>query len=118
MKRKNSYSLILLGYCVPYAFLAMYADAVYRTLLLYGVLLAAMWLLCRASGKINQLSALVIGNVLSCVSSCIFVSRFLTDENWGFYFKPLRTTTLVLIISAAAFLIQLFIWPNFSSKKR
>lgn len=38
---------ILIAYCIPYAFLAIYGDAIYRTMLLYGVMAVAFFVLYR-----------------------------------------------------------------------
>ena len=48
MKKRAAAILMLLGYSVPYAFLAMYGDAQLRTMWLYLPLLAGMTLLCLA----------------------------------------------------------------------
>ncbi len=117
MKKNLCLGLILLGYGVPYAFLAMYADAAWRTMLGYVVLLAGMGLLFRSCGRRGWMALLLGGNLLSCVSSLLFVLCFLPQE-WAAYFKPLLPTTLVLVLSVGALLLQLFLWRDFAPKQR
>ena len=79
--------LLLIGYCVPYAFLSINGDATSRTMLFYGVMVVAFALLCCASIKTNNMAIVFIGNVLSFVSSYI-VATFGDLEAMAWYFKP------------------------------
>lgn len=99
---------ILAAYCVPWAFLALYGDEAYGTLLLYGVLLcvsAALGWLCRGM-ELVLLS--VVGNFLSCGMSWVCAHVFLGGE--GGYFKPFGVTGWVLALSLVTLMIQLLIW--------
>jgi len=115
MKNKTVCGVLLLGYCVPYAFFAMYGDAEAHTMLLYGLLIAAMGLLCLGCVKAGNLSVLMIGNILSCVTSLICVNG-VRNEKWIWYFKPFRAASLVVFISLIASIIQIAIWKAASKK--
>lgn len=115
MKNKALNMLIILGYCVPYAFLSMYEDITNRSMLLYCVMIVAMGLLCWATIKRNNIYLLVVGNILSCVVSCICINIFRT-EKWSWYFKPFTAIQLAIVISAVALIIHVLAWV--ASKKR
>ncbi len=117
MKHKAVCGALLLGYCVPYVFFAMYGDAEAHTMLLYGLLIAAMGLLCRGCIKAGSLSVLVIGNILSCVMSLICVNG-IQSEKWVWYFKPFRAVFLAVFISLIASIIQIAVWKAASKKSR
>lgn len=109
MKSKVISAGILIMYCVPYAFLGMYGDAEYRTMLLYALLIAGMGLLCWGCIRMKSFPVLLIGNVLSCAVSfiCIYGSQL---YKLGWYFKPFSVTSLALGISVISLLVQLAAW--------
>lgn len=115
MRKKILFGLTLLGYCVPYAFLSMYGDAERGTMMLYGVMAAAMGLLCWGTVKLKSVYTLLAGNILSCAVSCLCVSRLQT-EKWEWYFKPLSAIQLVIFISVIALAIQAAVWASVSKK--
>ena len=105
---------VLLGYCIPFAFLAMFGDVTFDTMWLYVPAILGYGLLCWFSIRYRSLPVLLLGNVLSCGVSIICVKLFQTEE-WAWYFKPFSAETLVVIISAVALIVQLIVW--FSVKK-
>ena len=62
-------ALLLIAYCVPFAFLSVNGDATSGTMLFYGVMIAGFALLCWGALKTNNFAVLYIGNVLSFASS-------------------------------------------------
>ncbi len=109
--------LLLLGYCIPFAFLGMYGDVSYYTMWLYALLIAGMGLLCWGCIKFKNLLALVLGNILSAVVSIICVRAFIpSDLEW--YFKPLTSSSTAILLSAAAFIIQFIIWKAAAKKTK
>ena len=80
-------ALLLVAYCVPFAFLSVNGDATSGTMLFYGVMIAGFALLCWGALKTNNVSVLYIGNVLSFVSSYA-VAKLSGLEPMGHYFKP------------------------------
>ena len=61
--------LMLITYCVPFAFLAVNGDATSGTLLFYGVMVAGFVLLLCSALKTNNIAVLYLGNLLSFASS-------------------------------------------------
>ena len=100
--------LLLIAYCVPYAFLSVNGDATLGTLLFYGVMVAAFALLCWGSIKTNNMAIVFIGNVLSFVSSYIVVT-FGDLESMAWYFKPFTAQSLLIAISIVATVIQVIV---------
>ena len=97
--------LLLIGYCVPYAFLSINGDATSGTMLFYGVMVAAFTLLCWGSIKTKNMAIVFIGNILSFVSSYI-VAALGNLEEMAWYFKPFTAQSLLITISIAATVIQ------------
>ena len=109
MKKSTLHILTVLGYCIPYAFLSMYADVTNRSMVMYAVMVAAMGMLCWGAIKLKSLSTLLAGNVLSCTVSLLCVMCFQTAA-WTGYFKPLTAIQLAVVISIIALVIQLGVW--------
>ena len=109
--------LLLIGYGVPYAFLSINGDATSRTMLFYGVMIAAFALLCWGSIKTNNMAIVFIGNALSFVSSYI-IAMFGDLEAMAWYFKPFTTQSLLIVISIVATVIQAIVIVVCKAKKR
>jgi len=98
--------VLLLGYSVPFVFLAMYGDVAHGTMLLYGFMIIGYTTLCFFAIKSKQIGTMVIGNTLSWISSYICMQLAYT-ERWSWYFKPFRAETLMLILTVMACSIQI-----------
>ena len=97
---------ILLGYCMPYAFLALWGDAAHGTMLPYLPMAAAFFLLCNAAAKLRSMPVVIIGNLLSAAVSGVCLT-LLGPRDMAAYFKPFTEWSLLLMISAAAAGLQL-----------
>ena len=97
--------LLLIAYCVPYAFLSINGDANYGTMMFYGVMVGAFFLLCLVSIKTNNIANIFIGNILSFVSSSISL-MFGDLEAMSWYFKPFTAQSLLMVISIVVMIIQ------------
>lgn len=109
--------LLLMAYCVPYTFLAINGDATSGTMLFYGVMMAAFSLLCWRSIKTNNIMIVIIGNIISFLSSYIAVlSSDLEVMAW--YFKPFTAQSLLVTISMVATVIQVITVVVYKVKSR
>lgn len=108
--------LLLIGYCVPFSFLAMYGDVTFGSMWLYVLLVLGYGLLCWLSIRFRSLSTLLLGNVISGGISAGCVAAFQT-EKWSWYFKPFTPMTMVILISVVAFVVQLTIWLAINRKQ-
>ena len=97
--------LLLIAYCVPFAFLSVNGDATSGTMLFYGVMIAGFALLCWGAIKTNNVAILYIGNVISFASS-YGVAKLSGLEPMGHYFKPFTSYGLIIAISIVAIIIQ------------
>lgn len=109
--------LLLIGYCIPFAFLSMYGDATYDTMLLYALMIVALSVLCSSIIKLKQFIVVIFGNILSFITSYICVQQFYSDK-WGWYFKPFTANGLLIAISVIAVLVQLFFVYSSYKKQR
>lgn len=116
MNEKVIKALMLLAYCIPYGYLSMQGDFNSGTMIFYGFMIVSLGILLRVAIKTKNTIVLVIGNVLSFISSYIFISQNQTGD-WASYFKPFSPLDLLILITMVAFLIQqLFIFT--ARKKR
>lgn len=97
---------LLTGYAVPWAGLAVWRDAVSGAVLWYGVLFLAQFLLCRAAVRTGNRPFAPLGSALSLLTS-VLLAQCVETEKWLYYFKPLTGRSMLLLLSAAALVMQL-----------
>lgn len=100
-------ALLLIAYCVPFAFLSVNGDATSGTMLFYWVMIAGFALLCWGALKTNNVAVLYIGNVLSFVSSYV-VANLSGLEPMGHYFKPFTSHSLIAAISVVVLIVLIY----------
>ena len=108
--------LLLIAYCIPYAYLAVWGDGVQRTMIFYGVMVVGLSLLCWGAIKTNDLPLLAAGNILSFTVS-FAAARFTDLAPMGEYFKPFTSLTLIAAISLIAVGLQNLTFMIFTRKK-
>ena len=108
--------LLLIAYCVPFAFLSVNGDATSGTMLFYGVMIVGFALLCWGAIKTNNVAIIYIGNMISFASS-YGVAKLSGLEPMGHYFKPFTSYGLIIAISIVATLIQTIIVLIYARKK-
>lgn len=109
--------LLLIAYCVPFAFFVANSNTISGTILFYGVMIAAFALLCCGALKTNNIAILYIGNVLSFTLSFI-LATFMGVEAKATAFKPLKAYSLIVAISLALIVIQTIVVLVYFAKKR
>lgn len=108
--------ILLILYCFPYVYLAMDADLRKKSTLLYGIIIFCFLVYSIILRKIKNIQVLIIGNILSYLSSYYFISINET-EKWSWYFKPFTSTGLLILISVILFTFQLIVILYTGSKK-
>ena len=108
--------LLLIAYCVPFAFLSVNGDATSGTMLFYGVMIVGFAFLCWGAIKTNNVAIIYIGNMISFASS-YGVAKLSWLEPMGHYFKPFTSYGLIIAISIVATLIQTIIVLIYARKK-
>ncbi len=98
--------LLLVGYSIPFPFLALYGDVTYGTMLFYGIMIVGLFLLCKVSIKFGYAKIVILGNILSYIFSYFLMLKVQT-EMWSWYFKPFSSKGLLSIVSFMAFVIQM-----------
>ena len=109
--------LLLIAYCIPFAFLSVNGDATSGTMLFYGVMIVGFALLCWGALKTNNVSVLYIGNIMSFGSSYV-VAKLSGLEPMGHYFKPFTSHSLIVAISIIAIVVQTIVVLSYAKKKR
>lgn len=110
-------ALLLIVYCVPFAFLSVNGDATSGTMLFYGVMIAGFALLCWDALKTNNVAVLYIGNGLSFLSSYA-AGKLSGLEPMGHYFKPFTSHSLIVIISVVVLVVHTIIVLVFRTTKK
>ena len=109
--------LLLIAYCVPYAFLSINGDANSGIMIFYGVMVVAFFLLCFVSIKTKNIAIIFIGNIFSFVFSYICV--MLGDlEAKAWYFKPFTAKLLLMVISIVVTIIQVSVAIGYKKKNK
>ena len=112
-----SRALLLIAYCVPFAFLSVNGDATLGTMLFYGVMIAGFALLCWSALKTNNIAVLYIGNGLSFLSSYT-AGKLSGLEPMGDYFKPFTAHSLIVVISVVVLIVHTIIVLFFRTMKK
>ena len=105
MNRRWTGALIVLLYCVPYTFFALWGDGMHGTMLLYALMLAAHTTLCVLALKMHCAWAAIAGSALSGAVSLLFVRHSPLME-MNYYFKPFTAMHLAAAVSLLMFGIQ------------
>lgn len=113
MKNLN---IIRILYCLPFAFMAVNGDAVSGTMFFYAVMVVGLSLLCWITLKNNRVIDLYVGNGISFLSSLIAVKVTALDP-MGYYFKPLTSHSLIIVISIVAIVIQTIVVLIYKSRR-
>ena len=109
-------ALLLITYCVPFAFLAVNGDATSGTMLFYGIMIGGYVLLCWGALKTHNVAVIYIGNALSFASSYA-VAKLFGMELMGYYFKPFTSYGLIVAISLVAIIIHTAVVLVYRAKK-
>lgn len=109
--------MILAVCCMPWVFLAMYGDARWHSMLLYGWLLLVMSAVCQASREAGVIGAGLLGNGFSLISSLLCIQG-VTGEDWSSWFKPFSPRGLAIMLSAVMLIVQLAVWLPIFYKTR
>ncbi|MBO5452370.1 MAG: hypothetical protein J6A69_00170 [Clostridia bacterium] len=115
MKKTFLRILLILGYCIPFVFLAMNEDATFGTLWFYLIMAVGFSYLSYVSAKSKNTWIIVIGNILSFVSTCLFAWYFQT-EKWEYYFKPFLPNQLIIFETVIAVVVQIIIAKTIAKK--
>lgn len=118
MKKKRIIGILLLiAYCIPFAFLCVCGDGIYGTMLFYGIMVAAFGLLCRVSLKATGSALPFIGSILSFASSCAAAGLY-GLEPMGHYFKPFTSHSLIVTISVIVIILHMVILLIYAAKHK
>ena len=112
--------MLLLLYCIPFAFLSVYGDATSGTMMFYVVMLVGFALLCWVALKTKNIPTIFIGNIASCVFSYI-AAELSSLEPRGEYFKPFTSYSLIILISVVsifAHIIIVWLYTRKSGRQR
>jgi len=107
--------LLLIAYCMPFSFMATYGDATFGSMRMYGIMVLAFAALCLIALKTNNIAIIIIGNILSAVSSYVFMFNSGIGP-MGEYFKPLTSYETVVLVSVIAFACQMIAVKVYKSR--
>lgn len=105
MKNKIVCALLLLAYCIPWAYFALHGDAMGGTMLMYGIMLLAHASLCVLSILNKHMWIAPVGSALSGAISLLCV-KFSSLAEMNYYFKPFTAVHLAALVSLVLFAVQ------------
>lgn len=106
MNEKKNYSwLLLLPYCIPFAYLCVSGDARNGTMLYYWLMIACFALLCWAALRCKNIPVIYVGNAISLLLSYV-TAKVSGLSPMGYYFKPFTAYTLMVVIAVFATILQ------------
>lgn len=97
--------ILLLAYCIPFAYIAVNGDATSGTMLFYGLTVIGLAILCWGALRTNNVPIIYIGNALSFVSSYM-AAKIMDLEPMGYYFKPFTSHSLIITITIVMVICQ------------
>ncbi|SMB85879.1 hypothetical protein SAMN00017477_0822 [Peptoniphilus asaccharolyticus DSM 20463] len=104
MKRKDLI-LISILFLFPYAFVGLYIDAHYGSLIGYMLGLVVICLTVHFIRRYSILFPIILSSIGSTIISIERVGKFLGPE-WNYFFKPFSAMQLVLIIGSIVIITQ------------
>ncbi|MCM3711464.1 hypothetical protein [Sporosarcina luteola] len=103
----NKYTLLLLAvYCIPFVFLSMYNDYKNYSIIVYGLMIIAVWYFASLAKRKSSFFVLLIANILSFLSSYFWVLRVNKVEEWEGYFKPFSSDKFLVFVTVLIVLLQ------------
>lgn len=100
--------LIVVLYCFPFAYFAMYQDFTNRSMIGYSVMIAAPFLFAFLVKYFCNSIPFIIGNILSLIISIYFNDKMVDTIEWyGGYFKPFYPSHLLVVMSLLNLIPQL-----------
>ncbi|TQR19464.1 hypothetical protein FG384_12520 [Psychrobacillus vulpis] len=99
MKKIGLSILFICIYCFPFVYFSMYQDFISGSMMGYIMMVIITSLVAFFSRFSNNISAIIIGNIVSTIISYYCMRNMIDNERWGGYFKPLTPTHLLYLIS-------------------
>ncbi|WP_208560369.1 hypothetical protein [Marinilactibacillus kalidii] len=108
MNQKHKLFFPLLGFCIPFGYLAMWIDLTIGNMFFYFLTLSLLIGLGVLTDQLSGLISTFVGNGFSLFSSILFIYfTGLIEQHW--YFKPFSTVGFVIFLSIITLLIQLLL---------
>ena len=102
--------LLLIAYCVPFAYLSVKGDVTSGTMLYYAVMIVSFAILYRCALKTNNVPIIFIGNILSFISSYL-TAKLTRLDPMEWYCKPFTSHSQIVAISVASRIIHaIIVW--------
>lgn len=113
------YILILVVYLgSPSAFYAMYFDYKYGTILGYLLMIIVLSILAYSCSMLDNKFLFFMGNILSFCMSFILNLNMDINTDWGYFFAPLQTYQLLILITILNLIPQLIIVKIISEENK
>lgn len=109
MNKNISNIVVLIGFSIPYVFLAMFEDLRFGSMWIYGLMILALITLTRYSIKCSIFIPQFIGNIISYCGSYYLISLQQGDK-WGRYFKPFSPLGLLNLVTILIIVPQVIRW--------
>ncbi|WP_209368886.1 hypothetical protein [Priestia megaterium] len=102
--------MIFTIYCIPYVYLSIRKDFEDDSKVNYIIMAIVTVVLSYLSGLIRADLSLVLGNIISFSTSYFYNALRLPDPKWEKYFSPFNSVEQIVLISLAAFVLQMIVY--------
>lgn len=102
--------MIFTIYCIPYVYLSIRKDFEDDSKVNYIIMAIVTVVLPYLSGLIRADLSLVLGNIISFSTSYFYNALRLPDPKWEKYFSPFNSVEQIVLISLAAFVLQMIVY--------
>lgn len=102
--------MIFTIYCIPYVYLSIRKDFEDDLKVNYIIMAIVTVVLSYLSGLIRADLSLVLGNIISFSTSYFYNALRLPDPKWEKYFSPFNSVEQIVLISLAAFVLQMIVY--------
>jgi len=99
---------ILLLYCIPYSFTALYCDRYYRMVIIYLIALIMPLILARIMHKMGYKHTITLFSGVNAALSLWLSSVYLAEVSY--YFKPFDHTSLIGVLCIIPWIINFFLY--------
>lgn len=110
--------IVFFFYACPFAYFAMYTDFMKGSMNGYLLLIVSTSILAVICKFIMQKKLIVLGNLISFISSIYFVNSMQYLEGWDGFFKPLTAMQVLVVVSVFNVLPQYFMANQIKGKWR
>lgn len=109
---------LLIYACYPFVYISMYLDFTKGTMLGYLIMVIGTSILAYFTTLSDTKYTVSIGNSLSLAVSYLWIHHMDTTTDWGYYFAPVSTNQLLVLVTLLNMIPQLIVMHYVTKSKK